>query len=335
MKPALIAAAWALGATGLAFSTHAAEPVTPNATPEARQLLKRLYQWSGQYVLAGQHDYPLSDDFFARYTREGTGEFPALVGRDFGFSARDTLDGVNFRQRTVDSLIASHRDGAIVTLMWHAVPPTMREPVEFRSGIQSDLTDKQWEELITPGTAIHERWMSQVDVIASYLRQLQEAQVPVIWRPYHEMNGGWFWWGDKPGPDGYARLYRMLFDRLVNFHDLRNLIWVFNGNQIRGKVKPYEDFFPGHDVVDVLATDVYGEYAEVDYRSLLALAGGKPIALGEVGPLPTPEYFEGHPRWVWYMVWSERLLVQNERDSWRQLHHHPRVLTLSDLTQSK
>ena len=54
-----------------------------------------------------------------------------------------------------------------------------------------------------------------MDVIAWFLAQLREAGVPVLWRPYHEMNGGWFWWGKKTGQPGYAALYRMLFERLT------------------------------------------------------------------------------------------------------------------------
>ena len=109
--------------------------------------------------------------------------------------------------------------------------------------------------MITPGSLIHERWKSQVDVIAWFLKQLQYAKVPVLWRPYHEMNGGWFWWGDKPGENGYKKLYRMMFDRFVNFHGLNNMIWVYNANEVKPGIKPYADFFPGHDVLSSMVVD--------------------------------------------------------------------------------
>ena len=116
-------------------------------------------------------------------------------------------------------------------------------------------------------------------MIAWHLKQLRNAGVPVLWRPYHEMNGDWFWWGKKPGDDGYKKLWRMLYDRLVNFHGLNNLIWVYNCNETRANVDPYTEYFPGHDVVDVLATDVYSTgFAKEQYDELLALAGDKPIA---------------------------------------------------------
>jgi mannan endo-1,4-beta-mannosidase len=93
--------------------------------------------------------------------------------------------------------------------------------------------------------------------VAEGLQQLKDAGVVVLWRPFHEMNGDWFWWGKKTGDDGYKKLYRMLYDRLVNFHHLNNLIWVYNCNELNDNVDPYEKYYPGNDVVDILATDVY------------------------------------------------------------------------------
>lgn len=306
------------------------KPVTRNATPEAVELLEFIYSLSGDKILSGQHDYPMSGPFYSRYVHKMTGKYPALVGRDFGFSEPGTLDGVNYRQGTIDNLIQSHHEGYMITLMWHATPPTMQEPVNFSDGVQSDLTDAEWDALITPGSDIHERWKSQVDGIAPYLRQLQYEGVPVLWRPYHEMNGGWFWWGGRGGENGYKKLYRMLYDRLVNFHDLKNLIWVFNGNQVSGNVKPYADFYPGNDVVDILATDVYQKYVDSDYDDLLELGKGKPIALGEVGPFPTTRYLDTHPKWVWFMSWSEFLLKPDRKDVVK-LYGDDRVLTLDEL----
>ena len=72
-----------------------------------------------------------------------------------------------------------------------------------------------------------------VDKIAGYLKELQDAEIPVLWRPYHEMNGDWFWWGKKKGEDGYKKLWSMMYDRFVNFHGLNNLLWVFNTNEFK------------------------------------------------------------------------------------------------------
>jgi mannan endo-1,4-beta-mannosidase len=216
--------------------------------------------------------------------------------------------------------------------MWHAVRPSQDEPVEFDEGVRNQMTDQQWQDLMTPGTEIHERWKSQVDVIAWHLRQLRDAQVPVLWRPYHEMNGNWFWWGQKAGENGYRRLYRMLFERLVNFHRLNNLLWVFNANELREGVDPYDKYYPGQDVVDVLATDVYQNgFARRDYDELLALAGAKPIALGETGRMPTVQILRDQPRWTWFMNWGDPGGWRRDQEAVTAIFESEEVLTLEKL----
>jgi mannan endo-1,4-beta-mannosidase len=303
------------------------QPVTPNPSPEAVKLLKYLYSISGEHTLTGQHCAPLVSSTQLPMVEKVTGHYPALCGYDFGFSAPGSWDGINFRQQIVDEAIRRYDEGFIITIMWHAVRPIEDEPVVFRESIQGKLTDEEWLDLITPGTEINERWKSQVDVIAFFLKQLKYADVPVLWRPYHEMNGDWFWWGKKGGDDGYKKLYRMLFERLVNFHKLNNLIWVYNANEIRGNVDPYDKYYPGDDVVDVLAMDVYRKgFAKYDYEQLLVLAGDKPIALGEVGALPTAEKLREQPRWTWFMAWgtpdwrtNREVYDCNETLTWEEL----------------
>ena len=93
-------------------------------------------------------------------------------------------------------------------------------------------------------------------------------------------------------------------------------------------------FFPGKDVVDVLATDVYsGRYDENNYRQLTQLAGEKPIALGEVGPLPPLKVLRAQPRWTWFMSWRDpdNFFWNNESAQLRELFDHPKVLSLQDL----
>ena len=263
--------------------------VTPNPTPEAVRLLDFISGISGAKTLAGQHNVPLTGSSRLASVHNALGRYPALCGQDLGFAASGDWDGINFRQRTIDEAIQRSKEGFIVTLMWHAVRPIEEEPVTFRDSICGKLTDAQWTDLITPGTAIHERWKSQVDVIAGFLRQLRDAAVPVLWRPYHEMNGGWFWWGKRRGENGTQKLYCMLFDRLVHFHGLNNLIWVYNCNEVMDSNDPYDVHYPGDDVVDILATDIYHSgFAQKEYDDLFALARGKPIARRRSGRIAQP-----------------------------------------------
>ncbi len=290
----------------LAGDTTEIKPVTPDPSPEAVKLLNYIYTISGNHTLTGQHCNPLVGSTRLEGTYKLLNHYPAVFGQDFGFSEPGTWDGINFRQRIVDEAIIRYSEGFIITIMWHAVRPVEDEPVDFKNSIQGELTDEQWHDLVTPGTEINEKWKSQVDVIAWFLKQLKYADVPVLWRPYHEMNGDWFWWGKKKGENGYKKLYRMLFDRLVNFHHLNNLIWVFDANEVKENVDSYATYYPGNDLVDILATDVYTEgFNNENYDELLNLAGNKPIALGEVGEVPSIDIVNDQPRWTWFMVWSE------------------------------
>ncbi len=151
------------------------------------------------------------------------------------------------------------------------------------------------------------------------------------------MNGGWLWWGKKRGDNGYKALWRMMYDRYVNRHGLHNLIWVWNTNApVNKDILAYEECWPGNEYVDVLATDVYGnEYAQSHHDDLVRLAVGKPVALGEVGDMPTPEILEKQPRWSWFMTWTNFLENNNTKEEILALYRSPRVLTRDEVKIKK
>jgi mannan endo-1,4-beta-mannosidase len=184
--------------------------------------------------------------------------------------------------------------------------PTEDEPgkpgASWKNSVQARLSDDQWEELITPGTPLHARWEKYMDTAAGYLKQLQDAHIPVLWRPMHENNGSFFWWGGRPGMGGTAQLYREVYARMVYVHHLDNLIWVWNQNA--GPLGEYYNYFPGQPYVDVVSYDNYGRLNDHSYYELLALAEGKPVALGEVGVPPSADALKAEPRWAFFMVWA-------------------------------
>ena len=331
MKSLLVVLALAL-AIGSPAAAQSHRPVNPRATPEARALLDSLYAWRGRRLLAGQHNYNHEMGRYTARARDITGETPVVWGTDFIWNGTEDPG-----PRIVAEAIRRHQAGHIVTLMWHAGRPQDEAPFGWSTSIQGELTAAEWRALVTPGTELHRRWERQVDVVAGYLAQLRDAHVPVLWRPYHEMNGVWFWWGDKPGTRGYRALYRMLWDRLVNVHHLDNLLWVWNANAPRDipkdEARPYADFWPGAAYVDVLATDVYNfDYETRDYASLLRLANGKPVALGEVGELPKPEILDAEPLWSWFMVWSSWLETHNTPERVKAVYAYPRTTTMEQLS---
>src|ERR1700761_7432559 len=309
----------------------AAAPVNPNATPEARALLNRIDQISGRFTLTGQHNFPNHVSRWSDRIYDLTGKFPAIFGQDFGFSGGDDKDSVEGRGSMIEEAKRQYRSGAVIALTWHAVRPTEDEPVTFRDSVQGHLTDWEWQQLLTPGTELHARWEKQIDRIAGYLSELQDAGVPVLFRPYHEMNGNWFWWGGRPGPQGSQELYRQLFDRYVHVHRLHNLVWVWNVNAPSGNAGPIEQYFPGAAFADVLTMDIYGPFEQAHYDSMVALAGSqKPIALAEVGAMPTLAVLTQQPRWAYFMMWSGMAEGSNTPEQLQTMFHAPNVINRGD-----
>ena len=312
------------------WAQSAPEPVNPHATPEARALFAYLDSISGQGTISGQHNFPNDGSRWTDLVHDLTGNYPGLYGQDFGFSAGDDKDSVLSRPAMIEEVKRQYRNGSVITLTWHAVRPTEDEPVTFRDSVQGHLKKREWRELLTPGSPLYNRWCAQVDVVAGYMRQLRDAHVPVLFRPYHEMNGNWFWWGSRPGKDGSAALYRQLYNRFVNLHRLDNLVWAWNVNSPGGNAGPVEDYYPGPGFADVVTMDIYGEFKQEYYTGMLTLAAGKPIALGEVGALPSAEVLAKQPRWTYFMAWSEMLNTANSVDRLNSVYHAQIVFNRDD-----
>jgi mannan endo-1,4-beta-mannosidase len=318
----------------------ASGPSNPDASPEARALLDLYYRISGRYTLTGQHNYPDTKDRNTRFAANYIGQTPVIWSSDMGFARDGDKDSYLARPEIVKEAIRQHRKGSIITICWHAVPPTADEPVTFMplkdadpdslASVQGRLPDRQFRDLLTPGTALYKRWTAQVDSVAVYLKQLRDAGVPVLWRPYHEMNGDWFWWGGRTGEYSTADLYRQLYDRYVHVHKLNNLIWVWNVDRPSTPIRKFSNFYPGNDYLDILSLDVYGSDFNQDYYdSLLALSHGKPILLGEVGNPPMPAILDKQPLWCSWVIWAG--MVRNlTRNQHLELVNDPRILSQED-----
>src|ERR1017187_1732164 len=314
-------------------------PVTPHASPEAVALLKYIHAVSGQHTLTGQHNFPNTKSVSTEQAAKAYGKTPAIFGQDFGFAAPGDKDAVAARPDIIAEIKRQHAQGSIITLCWHAVPLTADEPVTFRSSrsaatngnlasVQGRLTDQEWHDVITPGTELYKHWCAQVDVIAGFLKQLQAAHIPVLWRPYHEMNGDWFWWGGRGGDNGTKAIYRQIFDRLVNYHHLDNLIWVWSVDRPARADRQFVDYNPGTNYFDIAALDVYGsDFQQSYYNDLLVQAAGKPVALAEVGPPPTAAVLAQQPRWTWWMSWAGNV---RKSAAGQALFDDPRSYSLSD-----
>lgn len=325
---------------GSFLKASAQEAVSPGASPEAKALLGFIYSISGSYTLTGQHNYPNTKDRNSQFASEYSGMTPAVWSSDMGFAEDGDTDSYLARPDIVKEAIRQHSLGSIITICWHAVPPTADEPVTFRptgpvhpdslASIQGQLTDEQFRDVLTPGTLLHERWLAQVDSVAVYLKQLQEAGVPILWRPYHEMNGDWFWWGGRVGEYSTIDLYRQLFDRYVKYHGLTNLVWVWNVDRPSIPIRKFSNFYPGNEYLDILSLDVYGsDYNKDYYDSLKVLSMGKPLLFGEVGNPPFPEILDEQPDWALWVIWAG--MVRNiSKEQYELLYNDSRIITRDD-----
>jgi mannan endo-1,4-beta-mannosidase len=310
---------------GLHSTAQEFKPVNPDATPQAKKTLSFLYAIKGKNILSGQQNYNSDLNVFSDSARNITGKYPAVWGSDFmNWGDKD------LGPQIVAEAIKKSREGYLITLMWHEGKPTDDPPYEFTKNVLAKMTDAEWNDLITPGTDLNKKWLAQIDATAVYLKQLRDANVTVLWRPYHEMNGVWFWWGNRPGENGISKLWKMMYDRYTNYFHLNNLLWVWGANGLRDipfdEARDYKDYYPGAAYVDILGADIYHfDYEQKDYESLLQLANGKPIALTETGELPKPEILKVQPQWTWFMVWTSWLLTDNT---------HQRVKDIYNLLQT-
>ncbi|XXT14527.1 glycosyl hydrolase [Sorangium sp. So ce429] len=303
-----------------------------SAAPRDSKVLKFLYSISGSKTIAGQHNREPNADP-ARWTRkiqQITGKHPLLWGGDFLFDA----DSIKHRGTMIGEAKRQWARGALVTLTWHACPPTVSEPCDWHRDILSHLRDDQWNEIIRNGSNLNVRWKARLDTIVPYLRDLMNNDVEVLFRPLHEMNDGWSWWGGRPGDNGSRALYRITHDYLVNTKGLHNLIWVWNVKDV--KIQSIQEYYPGDKYLDVASLDIYvNGYTQENYRAMLNIARGKPIAVGECQDLPSPSVLASQPRWVWFLGWAELVVQRSSPAQLRAIYNDPRVLTLGAFPTSR
>lgn len=310
--------------------------VNAAASQKARDLLNYFYSLSGKKVLTGQHNFIGRMSQSTDRVAEITGKYPAIWGSDFGFADSTwDHDNIKYRALLVDEIKKQYQNGAIITMTYHQANPKMGEPGPWIGGVNgTKLTSAEWDSLLTPGAALHRVWKNQMDIIAGYLKELRDADIPILWRPYHEMNGGWFWWGAKKEPNGFVTLWRTLFDYYTNHHKLDNLIWVWSPD------KPWhglQEYYPGDEFVDIISADIYPHrgypvvFRQQWYQQIVELAKGKPIAIGENGSLPVPEELNTQPKWIWFMSWADLLERQNSKADILNLYNAPHVLTRDEM----
>lgn len=314
----------AVSAAGsLQVTTGKMHPVNPEVSEEAAALLDRLYATVGKAVYTGQHNYYEAPSLWYDTAADLTGYYPALWGSDFAYYTGGDFGAM--RQAMIDEAIMKGHAGNMITLTYHE-PRPMDSATAGWDSVTGDVTEAQMTDIVTPGTSLYNQWAAQVDEVAGYLAQLRDEGIPVLWRPYHEMNAEFFWWGARP--ELFRQLWDNMYDRFTHLHGLNNLIWVWSPNAESSWAYDSAPYYPGHHEVDVLAMDIYNnDYRDSYYNKLVQLSGGRPIAIGENGELPDMDMLrEKQSRYVYFMTWSQYLTDKNSLSAIQALYSNPRAL---------
>lgn len=292
-----------------AFRKVQMAPADAELAEPARKLLGTLYWLQGQGIISGQHDYLESPDDLNNKLKATAGTYAGVHGYEMGPISNQTEQQITSqRQGVTDSAIRWHKAGGIVAMTYHANLPGT---VPAWTNVSMSLSEANFTPYITPGTPQNKAMLAELDKVAVYLKKLQDAGVPVLWRPYHEMNGGWFWWGQK---SSFVTLWNLMFDRFTVYHKLHNLLWVWSPNAKNKNSEDPAKYYPGSGRVDVLAADIYdGDYKASHHDSLWDLGRGKLIAIGENDQLPVASALAGTQRkWSYQLTWGKLLYEKNK-----------------------
>jgi mannan endo-1,4-beta-mannosidase len=338
--------------------------VAPNPLPETQNLYNTLLaKYGSGTIFSGQ-----ADTSGVTWLEQNVGATPAIIGLDMieysptrvvSFTHSNTLAIPANRYRNMarpaqpskmplrlTSAAASSPSNGIGTPLGLApFSPILCITSNPHSGLINNDTVPWWKGIYSYGTTFnltaalanpagsdYALILRDLDAIAFQLLRLQAAQVPVLWRPLHEADGTWFWWGNF-GPESTKALYKLMYTRFTQHHKLRNLIWLWNS------VTP--SWYPGSDIVDILGYDSYpaaGDHGPVgvQYQALLALGGNKKmVTLPEVGSIPDPDILKAyHADWSYFVTWNDEYInsdTYNNLAFKKKVYADPTVLKIKDL----
>ncbi len=233
-------------------------------------------QESGQ-VLFGHQNFAFKsvcDNGTTSDAKDITGADPALFGIDTLALAGCEV-GKNTRQEALDASIAASKKaynaGALITLSCHMPNFTnakitatgdTEHPYDFT---KCDFTESKdltpCADYILEGGQFNPQFNAYLDIIVDYAKALQADGIPVLFRPFHENSGGWFWWGTSTSVESYHAIWRYMVNYLED-QGVHNFLYVYSPNGPISSKEEYLDRYPGDAYVDILAFDYYDDYAD-------------------------------------------------------------------------
>ncbi|MEO5910775.1 MAG: glycosyl hydrolase [Pelobium sp.] len=285
------------------------------ASKQAKALYNYLMDMSGKKILSGQMSSSWGINEI-NYIEETTGKQPAINGFDFINNNDNALE--------VKGAKDWWRSGGIPTIMWHMGAPGLGQ------GYQSSQKTIDIDSCFKKGTKEYDVFWTELKEKADLLQELKSARVPVLWRPFHELDGHWFWWS-KQGPEKFKKLWITMYDYFTKTRKLNNLIWVLCYTE-----KSDASWYPGANYVDIAGADVYnvGDSTKVEmYQKVKKVVGPvMPIAYHECGTPPDPDACvrEG-AMWSWWMQWHTNHLTKTDKTYLQKVYNHDLVITKDEV----
>jgi len=249
----------------LSFFLYSCQPALSdkNASPLAKSLYTQLTEWSADHVLLGHQDalaYGMGwkGEEFRSDINDVLGDFPAVFGWDLGhLGDRQNIDSVPFTAMQ-NWARAVHKKGGINTYSWH-----MRNYAVNGSSWDRDSC----VEACLPGGEVHELYVQKLDLATDFFSGLRTEEgdlIPVVFRPFHEMTGSWFWWGKgNCSSEQYKELFRFTIDYLRKDKDQHQLLIAYSPDKFL-TAEQYMEFYPGDDYVDIMALDDYHGFHSIE-----------------------------------------------------------------------
>lgn len=288
-------------------------PVTENPTPNTLRLFNFLHEIKGKKFLSGQQ-YLFQSELEDIVYYRASGKLPAVRGYDFmGISGLGGgYDQIN------RALEWGKSCGGILTMCWHWYAPDDMSDIKKNCSFYYKTTGYDHKtsfdiiRAVTDGTPENEFVLREIDLVAQALKRFEQEDIPVLWRPLHEANGDWFWWGNRGAESvsAYKKLWYTIFDRFMNYHKLKNLIWVWNGQSKEMAVHP--------NTFDIAGEDIYTEppvhTSQVEkFREVSSYTGGKLVTLSECGAIPEPDEMQrDRAEWLWWLPWWGKFVYKSD-----------------------
>ena len=311
-------------------------PSNPDAQECVKNVLKYLSDITYEKIVTGQHTQTMAQEELLKIV-EITGRQPALLGFELlSYSPninyldtdRECMKEVEENYGTLKKAWEWAEKKGLITFTWHWFSPLDGRSKSFFT----ENTEFDAGEAVIDGTPENKALLSDMDMMAGLLRPFCDKGIPILWRPFHEGDGNWFWWGAK-GAEVLKKLYRMMYYRYTNLHRLNNLIWVWNS--------PVPECYPGDDVVDIISRDMYPEkhvhisQSEMYHELLKITEQPKVTLIGETGTLPDADAVHDEKvGWASFMTWSKVFCLTEEFNSFeylKKLYASPYAVTLERL----